>query len=294
MFGRAVIAALAAIAFSLSANALASTITISLSGSGANPCPSGYAARGMACPTVAGPEPSCPSGFVGVPSMNIPINTSGGTLNVLAFCVSQYLPGNGPTLGNANTTPQVNISWNTVNAGSCSSVSAGSTMMSESQWMALAHNIMLVGSNWSGGTTGSGSINGGLNNSQCGASGAMSYSACPDSSAPGRLRTLTNGQIVYDIGGNVYQWTYHDLAGGSSGLWGAMPASERMVPYASQTQGMGYYLDVASYPDGWTGWSGYAPLRGGGWGGGAGAGPFLLGNSSPTNANTNIGFRCTK
>lgn len=263
------------------------------------PCSTGYAAKGFACPEVTGDAPvSCPVGFVGVPQMKIPVETNGATLTVPAFCVAQYVTGSGNALGTATTTPYVSVSWDTIQGGSCNSMSTGAMLIRESQWMALAHNILLVGSNWTGGAVDSGDVKDGLNNSECGIAAAASYNSCPDASAPGRERTLTNGNKVYDIGGNIYQWTYHDGVGGSAGKFGNITRDQTAAPYNSQTRGLGLIPDSvagnASYTLPYTAWAGGAPLRGGYWVSGVNAGPFLLSSVAPSLASTYRGFRCTK
>ena len=266
------------------------------------PCASGsgYGAQGMACPSIAGAAPtdaSCGAGWVGVPSMTIPINTTGGTMTVPSFCVTQYIVGGsaGAVVSNATSTPFVGVSWLTaVGATSCPSMGGGARLIRESEWMAIAHNVTGINTNWDGGTVGSGNLYAGLRNSTvAGAQAAIAGPNYPSTNTERRDKFLSTGSLIWDIGGNVSQWTYHNMVGGSSGQWGAMPLSERMAPYAESTQGMGWYPSTtAGYTDGTAAWVNLAPTRGGAWSSGANAGAFALGGGGTHTAG--IGFRCTK
>lgn len=272
--------------FSPAANA--AKITVALSGQGQSlKCSTGYVAKTLACPTIAGPVPaSCPTDWVGVPSMNIPTGPS-TTRNVPAFCVMKYIPGNvgAVATSSASATPWVSINWADAQT-KCAASTAGGRLIRESEWMALAHNLTGVDANWTGGAVDNGNIKDGLQNSEAGSAQPSTGTAA---TGGGRPRTLSTGDVVWDIGGNVYQWTYNDLTGASSGQYGtSMPVEQVAVPYASQTRGMGYY------PAAGTNWSGYAPVRGGDWDHGTNAGPFRLDYHGPTGTSAGIGFRCTK
>lgn len=277
--------------FSPAANA--AKITVALTGQGMSlKCSTGYSAKGMACPTIAAPAPTnCPTDWVGVPSMTIPSNMSGGTITVPAFCVMKYVASqSGSTaVSSASGTPWVNVSWNSAGPA-CTA--AGGRLMRETEWMALAHNLVNVDANWSGGAVDNGNIKDGLQNSEASSAQPSTGTAA---TGGGRARTLSTGDVVWDIGGNVWQWTYHDMTGGSSGIWGSMPLAQRTAPYAEQTRGMGWYPSTTGgYNDGYTGWSGRAPVRGGYWTDGTYAGPFRLNNYAPSGTNSYFGFRCTK
>ena len=270
--------------FSPAANA--AKITVALTGQGASlKCSAGYGTRSLACPKIAGPAPaSCPTDWVGVPSMDIPTGPS-TTRNVPAFCVTKYIPGNVSNVAtsSASATPWVTINWTDAQA-KCAASTTGGRLIRESEWLAIAHNLTGVDANWSGGAVDSGDIKAGLYNNE-----ATSAQASTGVQAAGRQRTLSTGDVVWDIGGNVWQWTFNDLTGNSSGQYGtSMPVEQVAVPYASQTRGMGYY------PAAGTNWSGYAPIRGGYWDNGTGAGPFRLYGNAPSDAGSSIGFRCTK
>lgn len=272
-------------------HANAAKISVALTGQGMSlKCSAGYAARGMACPTIVGAAPTnCGTDWVGIPAMTIPSNMAGATISVPAFCVMKYIASqNGATaVSSATTAPWTGVTWL---SASTACGAAGGRLMRESEWMALAHNLVNVDANWSGGAVDNGNVNAGLQG------GEVSTPTAPSGvSAAGRIRVLSTGETVWDIGGNVFQWTYHDLVGGVGGTWGAMPLAQRTAPYAEQTRGMGQYYSVAAgYSDGSTLLTGSAPVRGGWFNDGSMAGPFRFVGFDPTSSFYHVGFRCTK
>lgn len=172
----------------------------------------------------------------------------------------------------------------------------------ESEWMAEAHNVVGMASNWSGGAVDSGNMWQGVNSnpSPYSSSGAQAASVgALAGTSDQRTKTLTTGGVIWDLGGNVYQWTYHDMAGaGSNGLFGNITAGQTAAPYDSTTRGMGWIPDSghanSGYPLPYSGWSGGAPIRGGYWASTSYVGPFNLSNSTPASTGgSNVGFRCT-
>jgi hypothetical protein len=111
--------------------------------------------------------------------------------------------------------PWVNISQTTAiadapNVAGCT----GCHLVTEAEWMTVAQNVLSVVSNWSGGAVGSGYISSGHNDS------APNNALVPDPNdinsnagetnqtfAQKRTLKLTNGQIIWDMAGNVWQWT---------------------------------------------------------------------------------------
>ena len=103
--------------------------------------------------------------------------------------------------------------------------------------------------------------------------------------------TLSNGEKVCDLNGNVFSWVFDDVQGDENGLTGKIAAdsiSLTTAPYPSEEKGMGWR------PDRERDWSGYALVRGGCWSSGSRAGVFSLGGGYPDYRNDGIGFRCTK
>lgn len=253
----------------------------------------GYGEHGYTCPEVIGEAPAvCPDGYVGVPAMRIPLDAEGGTLDVDAFCVSPFANADA-AVPDRQTVPQTDLSFFQAQEN-CAL--GGARLIRESQWMALAHNITLADANWSGGKVGKGDIKGGFNSEQCKTgTGPLPYSTCPDSLAPGRARVLTNGATVYDVGGNLWQWTFHDLETGVAGEFTALGGDQVAAPYESGTRGMGAFMSFGGLDtdaDSLTDWSGYAPIRGGDRGSAKEAGPFALSGGVVTEAYPDVGFRC--
>lgn len=269
----------------------AAKITVSLSGQGKSlVCSSGYAQKGMSCPSIAAPPPAaCPPDWVAVPSMVIPADYSNRTITVPAFCVMKYAASQSGSaaVSSVDGMPWTNITWY---AAQSACAADGGHILRESEWMAIAHNLTNVGANWSGGFVDSGDIKGGLQNN----ADATPHPAS-GMFADGRIRTLSTGEAIWDIGGNIWHWTYHDLVGGSSGIWGAMPFSQRTAPFDSGSRGMGWYPSLADdYQDGFTLWSGFAPVRGGRANSFNDAGPFNLSGANPSYSHVSWGFRCAK
>ena len=190
--------------------------------------------------------------------------------------------------------------------------------------MTIAQNVLSVASNWSGGTVGSGYVYSGHNDNSPANALAPSaddtdgYSGTGNSSGSGpnqkRTLTLTNGQVIWDLAGNVYEWTNATIAGNAQpGLSGEVAYAWKQwnngsllmngLPYNSQPASTG----IA----GITGWSStqgigqlysnygetgaHAFLRGGNWSNGSGAGVLYLNvNGSAGYAGAGIGFRVSR
>lgn len=256
---------------------------------------------------------SCPAGFIVVPG-----SSSFGTSD---FCVMKYEAKNvgGVATSQASGTPWVSISQTTALSTSQAACD-GCHLITEAEWMTLAANVLSVDSNWSGGSVGSGYIYSGHNdNSPANALAASSsdsngYEGTGNTSGnQRRTLTLTNGEVIWDLAGNVYEWTQGTIAAGQQpGLtgetsfawkqwnngslqWNGLPASSRPSAISStaagysSTQGIG---QLYSYP-------GDASVRafgrGGAWSNASSAGVLaLILNSTPSNTNTSIGFRVAR
>jgi formylglycine-generating enzyme required for sulfatase activity len=100
----------------------------------------------------------------------------------------------------------------------------GAHLITNAEWMALAHDIELTASNWSGGVVGSGYINRGYSAHTSYGDSWTNTAAAPDTgssyvynsganalSSTGnhlykRTYTLSNGEEIWDMGGNVLEW----------------------------------------------------------------------------------------
>lgn len=152
-----------------------------------------------------GSSVSCDTGFIRVPG-----NSAFGTSD---FCVAKYEAKNinGTATSQAGGMPWVDISQTdamTESGNACN----GCHLITEGEWLTVAHNVLNVASNWSGGSVGSGTIF--LGNSS--SSGAMDGSN-ELSGINKRTLTLSNGEVIWDLVGNVYEWTGGQISGGQPG-----------------------------------------------------------------------------
>ena len=240
----------------------------------------------------------CPSNWVKVP---------GNTLyNTRTFCVMQYEAkndGTGKPVSQANGTPWVNISQIDAKA-KCQSI--GAHLVTEDEWLTIVRNIELQPTNWSSGQIGSGYIPRGNSDSSAAMDGTD-----PLTGANQRTLTLSNGAIIWDIAGNVWEWTDATILGRDqpkcvanptgfgwceySGLvsYGAL-SPERLLPLNSSwntTQGYGriYSSGAPNNPNT------FVFVRGGYWDYGTYAGVLALSLYVGTSyTNSNLGFRCAR
>ena len=204
------------------ANVLPSTFSLKATNSSST---TAYSITNSSQPTVA--AATCPTGFIPVPGSS--------TYGTSDFCVMKFeaknAGGNVP-ISQASGTPWVNI--NQYDAITYSQNVAGCTgchLITEAEWMTIAQNVLSVASNWDNGagghTVGTGYIYSGHNDAS--PNNALAVSNTGDgysdtgNSAPSKQRrtlTLTNGEVIWDMAGNVIEWTAGQTAGGQPGIAG--------------------------------------------------------------------------
>ena len=130
------------------------------------------------------------------------------------FCVMKYEAKNvgGVATSQPALRPWVSISQ-TDSITECSSLGAGYQLISNAQWTTVAREAEALGSNWDSGTVGTGSMwRGHSDNSP---SNSLSVSNINDyydqtgNVAPSiqrRALELNSGEVIWDMGGNVYNW----------------------------------------------------------------------------------------
>ena len=254
---------------------------------------------------------ACPTGYIDVPSMA----AVGAPDN---FCVMQYEAKNsgGNPVSTDTGAPWVSI--NQINAkAECQSLGANYDLISNPEWMAIARNVENVASNWTDGAVGSGCLKrGNVGDTNACTGGDSGYNGSDPESGAGRNAlaslTLDNGEVIWDLSGNVWEWTDWTLSGALStsmsqgnkpseggtptaswkeftviDTFSALAPAESILPddpSFNASQGMGRYFAGAF---------GGAALRGGAWYNGTYAGAFALAlDFSSTSSSSGVGFRC--
>jgi prepilin-type N-terminal cleavage/methylation domain-containing protein len=265
---------------------------------------------------------TCPDNYVFV--------YGNATLGTSDFCVMKYearILGNdvGTTTYSASMvvdsrptgTPWVNITQTNAIAEAAATCS-GCQLLTEAQWMTIAADVLSVKYNWRGNAVGSGYIYSGHNDN----SPANGLAATTDdadgyngtgNTGDNQRRTLylTSGDTIWDIAGNMFEWTNATIAGGAqpglsgesaytvkewnngSLLMNGLPTISRPVTIGASSynsnQGIGQLY--SNYGEG----SLQAIRRGGRWNSGAGAGILsLLLDAAPSFLSTSIGFRVAR
>jgi len=222
--------------------------------------------------------------FITVPETTLP---SG--LVVPSFQVGKYATSQGPAgmpVINAENAPWVRINYyESIEA--CEK--SGLKLITETQWLTIAHDIVNQDVNWTGGKVGEGKVFMGLHKGTVDRGQPGTYESGQIDER--RWHQLSNGERIWDFSGNVFTWVFDDVQGDEAGLTGKIAAdsiSLTTAPFQSTEKGMGWR------PTGDCNWSGDALVRGGCWGSGSRAGVFYLGSGEPDRRSVSIGFRCTK
>ena len=270
---------------------------------------------------------SCPTGYIKVPGNSL--------YQTKDFCVMKYeakavaisnptvgllTPNTGSNTIANNTTattsangravasvasgfPIANISQTTA-ASYCTT--AGASLINNREWMTIARNIEAQGVNWTGGTVGSGGLwRGHSDNSPAGALEASTdndpYFGTGNTSPSieRRTHTLSNGETIWDLGGNTWEFVNDIIMGQNKPRGG--PELTSITGYGTlsydltrpsnsdwnSSQNIGMYVEGGLTGNNW------AFIRGGAYDANSYAGIFPLilwgfdYNSHPT-----FGFRC--
>lgn len=256
---------------------------------------------------------NCPSGYIVVPGS--------ATYGTDDFCVMKYEAKNvsGIATSTASGTPWTSISQTSA-ITTASAACSGCELISEQQWLTIAQNIASVDSNWSGGSIGSGYIFSGHNDNvpanmlESSSDDSNNYYLTGDSPPSNQRRTLTltNGAIIWDFSGNVWEWTSGQTTGNQPGItgesayawkdWDAVNASGNLTTNTSPSfnnpsaaswnatnNGIGRLYSNVNAVD----TSGFR--RGGSYGSQSVAGIYSLRFSyDPSTTSTSVGFRVTK
>ena len=156
----------------------------------------------------------CPSGYIRVPG-----STTYGTST---FCVMKYEAKN---VGGVATSVAAGVPWVSIPQTNASSTNdatdlsaaacSGCHLITEAEWLTIVQNVLSVSSNWSGGAVGSGFIYSGHNDNSpanslaADANDTNGYAGTNNVSPSNQRRTLTltNGEVIWDLAGNNWEWT---------------------------------------------------------------------------------------
>lgn len=143
----------------------------------------------------------CPAGYVQVPNGNE------------GFCVMKY-----EAKKSASDKPisiQEQTPWTGTYAEDakalCQSLGAKYDLISNEEWMIIARNIEVQPSNWTGGAVDSGCLFRGNNGqpmpwNECGYGDGAGGIDFGDDRNPRAIMSLSNGEEIYDLAGNVSEW----------------------------------------------------------------------------------------
>lgn len=269
----------------------------------------GHTAGGV---VVTPPPLVCETNFIKVPG-----NSTFGTTD---FCVMKYEAKNvaGKATSQAASTPWVSISQTNaiIRAGeACDNCE----LITEAQWLTIAHDLLNVPSNWTGGAVGTGTLYVGHSDVSPTTPQAASTS---DTNASGYTNTgntsgnqrrtlrLSTGEVIWDFAGNVSEWTSAQPTGGQPGAagtgfgsreWNALNVTGTLSPNPfpsygtpaaanwTSAQGLGQAYTSATET------AQRGAVRGGAYNSGAtGSGIFALSMSPyPSGTNAAYGFRVT-
>jgi len=238
------------------------------------------------------------------------------------FCVQKYVPTrvSGVPISQAGSAPWVSISQTSA-ISACSNLGPGYHLITNPEWMTIAANIANVGSNWSDGSVGSGTLSRGHsdnNPAKACAPNVDDSKAWVETDCLGqtqgtlefsqrRTQFLSNNYVIWDFGGNVFQWVNYNNASDKpnpQNAWVEFPSiigttttpKSHLVPLASVqpwwSDSWNSAQGIGRISPGTIG-SGGALIRGAHWSVGAIAGPFAAElYHAPSYTGTNIGLRC--
>ena len=272
-------------------------------------------------------KPVVPDGWVLVPG-----NSKFGTKDFLVMKYQAKIQGNdnGQTTystsfipeSRVSGTPWVNITQ-TQAIDTARRLGTGYHLMTEPEWMTLATNLLYVDSNWTGDVVGSGMLfRGHSDNNPANAlaastdddgyfgTGNNATQAAGSGKEQRRTLTLSNGQVIWDIAGNVSEWTdawvsrqnMPAVVGTTDTAWGWREYTAwndyRALSYIIPTgrgwnsgQGLGQLYGWSNSSE--TSLSAF--IRGGNWYNPGGAGVFaLILGSSPGSTTPGLGFRVSR
>jgi hypothetical protein len=254
---------------------------------------------------------ACPVGFVKI--------LGNGILGTNDFCVMKYEAKDNAGVPTSQSSGFPWVSIKAVDAQSkCEALTESGfvgifSMISNSEWMTIARDIESTNENWSGGIAGAGRLlRGHSDNSPANflevtddsdpydGTGNSSVDAVGSGWEQGRTHLLSNGSVIWDFAGNVWEWSDWDSSTTGFDLG---PIDEitgfkqlNVNPTGSLTrddyQPDGNF-DTSEYVGMWAGGTGGAAFRGGQYSNNTVAGIYAIALYLSSNISVGqIGFRC--
>jgi hypothetical protein len=172
----------------------------------------------------------------------------------------------------------------------CTALGEGYHLVNNNEWMTVARNATNVANNWTNSEVGNGALFRGNSNTSASLDGSD-----PLSGINTRTLTLSNGGVIWDLAGNVWDWTddvQSTTINTTSGWveWNHTNVAEGAIDLYGPSGG---YLSAQGMGQVYGGALNNAFRRGGYWNTSTGAGVFALYlYSAPGSQNYSIGFRC--
>jgi hypothetical protein len=255
--------------------------------------------------------PVCPSGFIYV--------LGNGGLGTNNFCVMKYEARDlaGQTVSVSTGTPLVAIkavdSQLRCEAITESGYNGTFSMISNSEWMTIARDIESTKENWSGGDIGLGKLLRGHsdnvpsnilnivdNTNSYDGTGNSSADAVGSGWEQARTHQLSNGSVIWDFAGNVWEWVDWDAdtAGYNLGPIDEATGFKNLNTAPTGSLNIDDFQSAGNYPSSafvgfWAGGAGGAAFRGGQYNNNSVAGIYTIALYLSANISVGeIGIRC--
>ena len=168
----------------------------------------------------------CPENFVGIPSL--------GDYTVNSFCVSKYEmknDGSGNAVSQAAGAPYTGVNRDEA-VVKCTGIGPGYDLLTNDGWQSMVRHIELMADNWSGGNVGSSE---GLSQGHAYSVPNQALAASSDDNKgchgteqicdgrtwnkQRRTHTFSNGEVIWDVSGNAWEWVKDDNSDNDNGVY---------------------------------------------------------------------------